>query len=168
MSFFLIPRRLVGSHHLLPFSNVVSLSSQRCVCVQSCLTLCDSLDCSPPDSSVHGIFQARVLEWIAISFSRGSSQPRNRTRVSCSVSPGNEIKWYWVFWIYLSGGNRIPPFMVWIFRHGCWNIFPYLLFSSVLLPLQANLYKLSKDFDISSTNKPEIIDIIESTPIFLF
>ena len=44
--------------------------------------LCDSIDCSLPGSSVHGIFQAIVLEWIAISFSRGSSQPRARTRVS--------------------------------------------------------------------------------------
>ena len=44
---------------------------------QSCPTLCDSMDCSLSGSSVHGIFQARVLEWIAISFSRGSSQPRN-------------------------------------------------------------------------------------------
>ena len=49
---------------------------------QSCLTLCDSMDCSLPDSSVHGIFQAIVLEWIAISFSRGSSRPRDRTWVS--------------------------------------------------------------------------------------
>ena len=40
------------------------------------------MDCSPPGFSVHGIFQARVLEWVAISFSRGSSQPRDRTRVS--------------------------------------------------------------------------------------
>ena len=47
-----------------------------------CLTLCDLMDCSLPGSSVHGIFQAIVLEWIAISFSRGSSQPRDRTRVS--------------------------------------------------------------------------------------
>ena len=39
------------------------------VCVQLCLTLCDHVDCSPPDSSVHGIFQARVLEWVAIAFS---------------------------------------------------------------------------------------------------
>ena len=44
---------------------------------QSCPTLCDPIDCSPPGSSVHGIFQARVLEWVAISFSRGSSQPRD-------------------------------------------------------------------------------------------
>ena len=45
---------------------------QACVC----LTLCDPMDCSPPGSSVHGILQARILEWTAIPFSRGSSQPR--------------------------------------------------------------------------------------------
>ena len=44
--------------------------------------LCNSMDCSPPGSSVHGILQARVLEWIAIPFSRGSSQPRDQTQVS--------------------------------------------------------------------------------------
>ena len=49
---------------------------------QLCPTLCDPMDCSLSGSSIHGIFQARVLEWIAISFSGGSSQPRNRTRVS--------------------------------------------------------------------------------------
>ena len=42
---------------------------------QSCQTLCDPMDCSLPGSSVHGIFQARVLEWVAISFSRRSSNP---------------------------------------------------------------------------------------------
>ena len=50
---------------------------------QSCPTLCDPMDCSPPGSSVHGIFQARILEWVAISFSRGFFQPRDRARVSC-------------------------------------------------------------------------------------
>ena len=45
--------------------------------------LCDPVDCSPPGSSVHGILQEGILEWVAISFSRGSSQPRDRTRVSC-------------------------------------------------------------------------------------
>ena len=40
---------------------------------QSCLTLCNLVDCSSPDSSVHGILQARILEWVAISFSRGSN-----------------------------------------------------------------------------------------------
>ena len=49
---------------------------------QSCLTLCDPMDCCLPGSSVHGIVQARILEWVAISFSRGSSQPRAWTWVS--------------------------------------------------------------------------------------
>ena len=59
----------------------VGLESESEV-AQSCPTLCDPMDCSLPGSSVHGIFQARVLEWIAISFSRGSSQPRDSTPAS--------------------------------------------------------------------------------------
>ena len=50
---------------------------------QSCLTVCDPMDCSPPGSSVHRILQARILEWVAIFFSRGSFQPRNQTHISC-------------------------------------------------------------------------------------
>ena len=48
-----------------------------------CPTLCDPMDCSLPGSFVHGIFQARVLEWVAISFSKGSSWPRGWTQVFC-------------------------------------------------------------------------------------
>ena len=47
------------------------------VFIQSCPILCDPVDCSLPDSSVHGILQARILEWVAISFSRGPSRPRD-------------------------------------------------------------------------------------------
>ena len=55
-----------------------------CVLVaQSCLALCNPMDWGPPGSSVHGILQARILEWVAISFSRGPSRPRDRTQVSC-------------------------------------------------------------------------------------
>ena len=54
---------------------------------QSCPTLCDTMDCSLSGSSVHGIFQARVLEWVAISFSRGSSRPRDLTQGSNPVLP---------------------------------------------------------------------------------
>ena len=50
---------------------------------QSCPTLCDPRDGSLPGSAVHGIFQARILEWAAISFSSGPSQPGDRTRFSC-------------------------------------------------------------------------------------
>ena len=64
-----------------------------CVCVwvcvhthtlsaQWCLTLCNPTDCSPPGSSDHGIFQARIIEWVAISSSRGSSRPRDQTYIS--------------------------------------------------------------------------------------
>ena len=50
---------------------------------QSCLTLCDPMDCSPPGSSIHGIFQARKLKWVAVSSSRGLSQSKDWTQVSC-------------------------------------------------------------------------------------
>ena len=53
--------------------------------LQSCPTVCDPMDCSPPGSSVHGIFRARILEWVAISFSRGFSRPRDRTCVCCTA-----------------------------------------------------------------------------------
>ena len=54
-----------------------------CLIAKLCLTLCDPKDCSLPGSSVHEIFQARILEWIAISFSRRSSKPRDQTHISC-------------------------------------------------------------------------------------
>ena len=60
-----------------------SLASVSCVVVAlSCPALCDPKDCSPPGSSVHGILQTSILEWVASSFSRGSSQCRDQTRVS--------------------------------------------------------------------------------------
>ena len=62
---------------------------------QSCPTLCDPTDCSLPGSSVHGIFQARILEWVAISFSRGSSPPRDWNRVSRIVGRRFTI---WATW----------------------------------------------------------------------
>ena len=52
------------------------LAHYACLCAQSCLTLCDRMDCSPPGPSVHGVSQARILEWVAIFSSRGSSHSR--------------------------------------------------------------------------------------------
>ena len=69
----------MGCHFLLQCMKVKSESEVS----QSCRTLCNPMDCSPPGSSVHGILQARVLEWVAIPFSKGSSQPSNQTQVSC-------------------------------------------------------------------------------------
>ena len=62
----------VFPHFDLQFSSVQLLS---------CVWLCDPMDCSLPGSSVHGILQARILEWVAMPSSRGSSQPRDRTQV---------------------------------------------------------------------------------------
>ena len=62
----------------------LSVLQHPCLVAQSCPTLCDPMDCSTPGSSVQGISQARILERVAISFSRGSSRPRDRTHVSCT------------------------------------------------------------------------------------
>ena len=53
-----------------------------CLVSQLCLAVCDPIDCSPPGSSVHGVLQARILEWVTMYSSRGSSQPRYWTQVS--------------------------------------------------------------------------------------
>ena len=65
---------------------------------QLCPILCDSMDCSSPDSSVHGVFQARILEWMAISSSRGSSRPRNQIHVFCVSWIGRWILYHWATW----------------------------------------------------------------------
>ena len=62
---------------------------------QSCLTLSDHMNCSPPGSSVHGIFQARIVEWVAISYSRVSSWPKERTPVFCVSCIGKRILYHW-------------------------------------------------------------------------
>ena len=67
-------------------TTTTSSSSSIVLVAKSCPTLCDPMDCSPPGSYVHGILQARILEWVAIPFPRGSFQPRNRTCVSCIAS----------------------------------------------------------------------------------
>ena len=59
--------------------------------LQFCLTLCDPIDCNPPGTSVHGILQARILEWVVMPLSRGSSQPGDRTRVSYIACIGRWI-----------------------------------------------------------------------------
>ena len=66
---------------LYHISKVYLLKAVCVLALQSCLTLCDHMDCWLPGSSAHGILQARVLEWVAISFYRESSQPRDGTRV---------------------------------------------------------------------------------------
>ena len=78
----------------------VCVSSVICLCsvAQSYLTLCDPMDCSPPCSSVHGIFQVRILEWVAISYPRGPSWIRDRTHIFCVSWTGRQILYPCATW----------------------------------------------------------------------
>ena len=80
-----LPTKPEPTSKCLPFQipqTLLLIPAMRAESLQSCPTLCNSVSCSPPGPSVHEILQARRLEWVTISFSRGSSQPRDRTWVS--------------------------------------------------------------------------------------
>ena len=80
----------------------VSVSVHVCMsmhsCGQSCLSLCNPVNCSPRGSFIYGISQARILEWVAISYSRGSSQHRDWTCVSWVSCIGWKILYHWTTW----------------------------------------------------------------------
>ena len=78
-------------------NNCVHVQLEQILDQKSCLTL-QPMDCNLPASSVHGIFQARTLEWGALPISRRSSQPRDWTQVSCSSCTGRQILYYCVTW----------------------------------------------------------------------
>ena len=107
-----------------------------CVCAKSllsCLTLCDPMDLSPPGSSVNGILQARILEWVAMPSSRRSSELRDRTRVSYVSCIG---RWVIYHWHHL----RSPPYAVDIIKdrrtvsrlQGQLSFFSYVVNSVIL------------------------------------
>ena len=91
---------------------------EREIVIQLCLTLCNSVDCSPLGSSVHGILQARIVEWVAIPFSRGSSWLRDWTQVSCT---GRQILYKWATREALSTVQAIHKYLLtineWKARH---------------------------------------------------
>ena len=99
-----------------------------CLLTHSCIWLCSPVHCSPPGSSVHGIFQARIVEWVAISFSRGSSQPRDWTCISYT---GRQILYRWA-----TGETSLPMDTKTIATYGttpsendleiCWIALPQL------------------------------------------
>ena len=87
-----------SSHRVMCFIHIPHFSPIVTLCMlvaQSCLPPCDPMDYRPPVSSVHGILYARIMEWVAISFSRGSSWPSDRTRVSCIAGRFFTI---WALW----------------------------------------------------------------------
>ena len=101
----------------------MSVSIRICLVAKSCPTLCDPTDCSLPGSSVHGILWAKILEWVAISFSRGSSRPRDQTQVShiagrcfnfCATREAlknSKVSFYQhLLWALITGHNfKCPP-----------------------------------------------------------
>jgi len=80
------------------WSKLLRVCVRTCLVTQSCPTLCDPMSCSSPDPSVCGIFQARILEWVASSYSRGSSRSRDQTRVSCVSCIGRQILYHCTTW----------------------------------------------------------------------
>ena len=87
-----------GNVHLIPGLRTKSPHVWMCSITQWCLTLCDPMDYSPTGFSVHGIFQSRMPEWVAISFPRGSSRPRDQTWVSCIFWIGRQVLNYCTTW----------------------------------------------------------------------
>ena len=94
------------------FTILATMEDLKMKVAQSCLTLCD-----PVDYTVHGIFQVRILEWVAFPFSRGSSQPRDWTQVSCTAGgfltswATREAQEYWNWWPIPSPADLPNPGM---------------------------------------------------------
>ena len=106
-----------------------------CLVAQSCLTLCDPLDCSPPGSSVHGIFQIRLLEWVAISFSGGSSEPRDWPCISCMKGG------LFTHWAIGEASCGHWPFVYHLWRNICQVFGPFIwVVCFVVLSLRTSLY----------------------------
>ena len=92
------------------------LSDSICMCAQSCLTFYDPMDCSPPGSSVPGVFQARILEGVAIPDSRGSSQPRDWTLDSCVSYTGRRVLNHCATWKAsdnIRECNKMKTILIW-------------------------------------------------------
>ena len=115
---------------------------------QLCPTLCDPLDCNPPGSSIHAIFQARILEWVAIPISRGSFWPRDQTRVSRIAGR-----------LFTIWATKIPYMGIWL-ENKCIE-WPYV-------PCPDGLYFIS--FSFKNYGRSELEEILETnlTSFFIY
>ena len=103
----------------LPDANFEETPKKDCCfsVAKSCLTPLRSMDCSPQSSTVHEILQVRILEWVAISFSRGSFQPRDRMHISCLAGDTREApKKDYKVPVMITRGNGFWWFTVWVKR----------------------------------------------------
>ena len=133
---------------------------------QSCPTHCDYMDYSPPSSSIHGIFQARILEWVAISYSRGSSQPRDWTHISyigrwifyhCATweDPGTIIK-----------ANNDNSLGMWLWRSSN-SFFPFFHNNCDLLVFSATVELWGGRWKPSTLKRNKALSSDENSPVFL-
>ena len=116
-----------------------------CLVAKPCQTLCNPMVCSPPGSSVHGISQARILEWVTISFSRGSSRPRDWTCISCI---GKQILYHWATW----EAHRSAKLLLSYIKYHLCMMFLSSLFCSIArlsIPAQIPHHFLFRCFKIS-------------------
>ena len=118
------PKLQVALFHYFQLLRNILLCVYVCAkSLQLCLTLCDPMDYSLPGSSVRVILQARILEWVAMPSSRGSSQPRDRTRVSCVSCTGRQV----IYLLLLPPGKIGVCVCVCVYLCVCMYI-PYLLY----------------------------------------
>ena len=124
--------------HFVPWNFISTMREDGCKSevVQSYVTLCDPMDCSLPGSSIHGIFQTRVLEWVAISFSRGSSRPGDQTQVSLiagvqfTLWATREAPSWWPWGSWKMNNCHVFCVMRWVTKNltilELWNIFAHI------------------------------------------
>ena len=112
--------------------NDVKRERVKVLVAPSCPFLCNSMDCSPPGFSIHGILQARILEWVAITFSRGSAWLNDWTQVSCVAD------WFFTVW-----ATREAPILEWVAMSSLQGIFPTQGSNPDLLHCRRILYFLS-------------------------
>ena len=79
-------------------SRAAKILVRVCSFTESCPALCNPMDCIPPGASVHGILQAKILEWVPMSFFRGSSQPRDKIHISCVSCIDRQILYHCAAW----------------------------------------------------------------------
>src|SRR5574337_383653 len=125
----------VGCHFLLQCLKVKRESEV----IQSCPTLCDPMDCSPPGSSIHGIFQARVLEWGAIAFSGRSSIQSAKTRLEADCGSDHEL---------LIAKFRLNLKKVW----------------KTTRPFRYDLNQIPYDYTVEVRNRFKGLDLIDRVP----
>ena len=112
------------------YSKVIQLYMYMCMCGQSCPAFGNFMDCSPPGSSVHGIFQARILKQLAIFYSKGSSWPKDTTHISCASCIGRQILYYTA-----PSGKPYILMYIYIYTYSCSHSFPFYIITRCWIQL---------------------------------